>query len=74
MRLWLKDGERRTDPAPVQLDERRPFIVGLILWAAAGAVLLISGQGEAWWIWMAVAGLVIGGLGLVSVIRARMAR
>ena len=43
MRLWLKDGERRTDPAPVRLDERRPFIVGLILWAAAGAVLLASG-------------------------------
>jgi len=74
MRLWLKDSERRTDPAPVQLDERRPFIVGLVLWAAAGIALLVSGQGEPWWIWMAVAGLVIGGLGLVSVIRTRMSR
>lgn len=74
MRLWLKDSGRRTDPAPVQLDERRPFIVGLILWAVAGVVLLVSGPGESWWIWMAVAGLVIGGLGLISVIRARMAR
>ena len=74
MRLWLKDGERRPDPAPVQTDERRPIVIGLVLWAAAAVVLLVSGRGEAWWIWMAVAGLAIGGLALVTVIRHRMAR
>jgi len=74
MRLWLKDSERRPDPVPVQLDERVPFIVGLALWAVAGILMLVSGQGEAWWIWMALAGLAVGGLGLVSVIRARMSR
>jgi len=74
MRLWLKDSERLPDPAVISSDERRPFIVGLIVTAAAAVVLLISGVGEPWWFWATIAGLVIGGLGLVNVIRARMTR
>lgn len=74
MRLWLKDSERKPDPAPVLSDERRPFIIGLAIWALAAVVVLLSGAGQSWWIWTAVAGLVIGALGLVNVIRHRMAR
>ena len=74
MRLWLKDSERRPDPAPITTDDRTAFIVGIVVWAIALVVLLVTGAGHPWWIWATVAGLVIGGLGIVSVIRARMAR
>ena len=29
MRLWLKDSERRPDPAPVETDDRKAMLVGL---------------------------------------------
>ncbi len=30
MRFWLKDGERRPDPEPVQSDDRKAILVGLV--------------------------------------------
>ena len=69
MRFWLKDSERRPDPAPVKTDDRKAFFVGTVLWVAALAVFIVllptlSEQGHTWWLWTCVAGLVIGVIGL----------
>jgi O-antigen/teichoic acid export membrane protein len=65
VRLWLKDSERRPDPAPVKTDDRKAVLVGLVLWIAALAVALIfiapiTADGNGWWLWTIVAGLVLG--------------
>ncbi len=65
MRFWLKDSERRPDPAPVKTDDRKPVLVGLVAWVVAFVLLLIfSGPlfaaGNGWVLWTSVAGLVLG--------------
>ena len=69
MRLWLKDSERRADPAPVQTDDRKAFLVGTALWVVGLAVFIVllpmlTEQGHTWWLWTCVAGLAIGLIGL----------
>ncbi|MGV8912601.1 MAG: DUF2530 domain-containing protein [Rhodoglobus sp.] len=70
MRIWLKDSERRPDPEPVETDDRKAMLVGVGLWVLGLAVLLIfieplNAAGNLWWLWAAVAGLVLGLIGLV---------
>ena len=70
MRLWLKDSERRPDPAPVKTDDRKAFLVGIIAWVVGLAVLLfligpLSEAGLGWWLWTCCIGLVLGILGLL---------
>ncbi|MDQ1574861.1 MAG: hypothetical protein QOH55_11 [Microbacteriaceae bacterium] len=70
MRLWLKDSERRPDPAPVQTDDRRAVLAGLVLWLVAlVALLLLAGElvagGHLWWLWTVVVGLALGVVGLI---------
>ncbi|MGV8852750.1 MAG: DUF2530 domain-containing protein [Rhodoglobus sp.] len=70
MRIWLKDSERRPDPEPVETDDRKAMLVGVGLWVLGLAVLLIFSEpldaaGNLWWLWAAVAGLVLGLIGLV---------
>ncbi|HEY0260408.1 MAG TPA: DUF2530 domain-containing protein [Lacisediminihabitans sp.] len=70
MRLWLKDSERRPDPAPVQTDDRKAVLVGLAGWFVLLVVLLVLlgplvAAGELWLLWTAVVGLVLGLIGLV---------
>jgi len=38
MRLWLKDSERRPDPAPIKTDDRKVVLIGLVLWLVALAL------------------------------------
>lgn len=70
MRLFIKDSERRPDPAPVKTDDRKVVLVGLVLWVIAlGGMLLFLGQleesGLVWLLWTVVCGL---GLGLVLLV------
>jgi hypothetical protein len=70
VRLWLKDSERRPDPAPVKTDDRKPMLIGLALWLAALAVLLLfleplKAADAGWWLWTCVAGLALGLIGLL---------
>jgi VIT1/CCC1 family predicted Fe2+/Mn2+ transporter len=68
VRLWLKDSERRTDPAPVQTDDRKAMLVGLALWLVALVVVLLFGAQLAATglvLWTCVAGLVLGVIGLL---------
>lgn len=68
MRLWLKDSERRPDPAPVAADDRTPVIVGTLLWVvvllATLVVGLSAGRLDGVWLWTGVVGIVLGLLGL----------
>jgi len=73
MRLWLKDSERRPDPQPVQSDDRKAILVGLVLWLVAlvGLLLFLTpllDGGREWWLWTVVIGL---GLGLVLLVFAQ---
>ncbi len=70
MRLWLKDSERRLDPAPVKTDDRKPVLLGLGVWLVALVLAIVfleplAASGFTWWLWTAVAGLVTGLIGLV---------
>ena len=70
MRIWLKDSERRPDPEPVKTDDRKAMLVGMVLWIVGLAMLLLfieplNAAGNLWWLWTAVAGLVLGLIGLI---------
>ena len=70
MRLWLKDSERRPDPAPVATDDRKAVLVGIALWIIGLAAVLIflvpvTAAGDSWWLWACVAGLALGVVGLL---------
>jgi hypothetical protein len=76
MRLWVKDSERRPDPAPVATDDRKPMAVGLGLWIIASIVVLIALgaagiSADPTPLWACVAGVGLGLLGLVYVHRQR---
>ncbi|HWR86039.1 MAG TPA: DUF2530 domain-containing protein [Rhodoglobus sp.] len=65
MRLWLAPHERKPNPAPATVDDRRAFLVGTVAWVIAVIVLLLLGpQLPPEWLWSAVAGVVLGLLGL----------
>lgn len=70
MRLWLKDSERRTDPAPVTTDDRKAMLVGVSLWLVALVVLLVMlaplvASGNRWWLWTCVVGIALGLIGII---------
>jgi cyanate permease len=79
MRLWLKDSERRPDPAPVRTDDRKVVLVGLVLWLVAlGGLLLfltpLLAHDRGWWLWTVLVGLGIGLILLVYTHWRRHAR
>lgn len=70
MRLFIRDSERRPDPAPLKTDDRKVVLVGLVLWVVALGVLLLllpqlEESGLVWLLWTVVVGL---GLGLVLLV------
>ena len=70
MRIWLKDSERRPDPEPVETDDRKAMLVGIVLWVIAlvAVVLFIEpliAAGNLWWLGTVFAGLALGLIGLV---------
>ena len=69
VRLFIKDSERRPDPAPVKTDDRKVILVGLVLWILALAGMLVflpalQESGLVWLLWTVVVGLGLG-LGLL---------
>jgi len=69
VRLFIKDSERRADPAPLKTDDRKVVLVGLVLWIVALGVMLallsqLQDSGLVWLLWTVVGGLVLG-LGLL---------
>ena len=76
MRLWLKDSERRPDPAPMRTDDRKAVLVGTAAWLVALLGLLLFGgflvdAGQRWWLVTCTIGVGLGVLGLVYTQRRR---
>jgi hypothetical protein len=70
VRIWLRDSERRPDPAPVPTDDRKAMLVGITLWLIALATLLVllpqvTAAGLGWWLWVCVAGIALGIIGIL---------
>jgi len=67
MRLWLKEADRRPDPAPVPTDDRAAIIVGTSLWVVALIIVAIVAPAEhrAWLLVTCGIGTGLGLLGLV---------
>jgi uncharacterized protein HemX len=65
----------RQPTQPVAVDTARIVVAGLGCWVVALVVVLavpaLHGGARSWWPWVCVAGLVLGGLGLVYVRRGR---
>ena len=81
MRLWLREDERRPDPAPARADARKALAVGTVAWAVGLVVLVLAGEavdsaGLGWLVPACWVGIVLGvaGLIVVQVHRARTAR
>jgi len=71
MRLWIKDSERRADPAPPKTDDRKPMLVGLGLWLVGLVAVLLLAPGNPGLFYPCVVGLVLGLVGLLYVHRRR---
>ncbi|HXD60915.1 MAG TPA: DUF2530 domain-containing protein [Lacisediminihabitans sp.] len=71
MRLWLKDSERRPDPAPVKTDDRKAMLVGTALWLVALVALLAFTARAGVLLWTCAAGLALGLVGILYTSRRR---
>jgi hypothetical protein len=66
---------RRPDPEPLQVNERRIVLVGLVAWVIALVVLLVFFRDDLrrhdadWWLWACVVGIALGLYGLRFVSR-----
>jgi hypothetical protein len=65
VRLFIKDSERRPDPAPLRTDDRKVVLVGIVGWILALVVMLLllpqlQESGLVWLLWTVVGGLVLG--------------
>jgi len=67
LEVVLRPDRRRPDPPPVEVDMRRVFLVGLVLWAVAlagAAVLWRTGVITSTPVWSCAAGVGLGFVGL----------
>lgn len=68
MRLILKDSERRPDPTPVQTDDRKPLLIGMVAWVAALVIVLVVLRPHAdqlWLLWTCLTGILLGVVALI---------
>ena len=74
---WFLKAEERLPPPPVrQSDDRVPVAVGIVLWALLAVVGFVryddlADRDRGWWAWCAVAGVVLGLLGMRILQRRR---
>lgn len=75
MRFYVKDSQRKPDPAPVKTNAKLALMVGTILWAAGGLFLLFAAQQaqqvETWQLATCGVGFALGVFGFIHVSRKR---
>jgi len=76
VRLTPRPDQRRPDPPPLPTNDRRTVVVGTIVWGVllVGAVAVhgrLQASGRGWWVWVPVAGVLLGLIGLRLVSRRR---
>jgi len=74
LEVILRPDRRRADPPTVEVDMRRVFVAGLVIWLVAlvvATVLWRAGFTDATPVWSCVAGVVLGIVGLVWARRHR---
>ncbi len=72
MRFYIKDSERKQDPAPVKTNATLAVKVGLVLWVlalvACGAFYApLAAAEKSWWFTACIFGIALGGLALFKV-------
>lgn len=72
MRFYIKDSERKPDPAPVKTNATLAVKVGLVLWVlaliACGVFYgLLAATEKSWWLTACGFGIALGGLALIKV-------
>jgi hypothetical protein len=65
VRLYLRATDRRPDPPPIRTNDLAVGLAGTGIWAVllVAAVLAhgwLTDSGRGWWMWTALAGIVIG--------------
>jgi len=75
MRFYVKDSQRKPDPAPVKTNAKLALAVGTVFWAIALLFLLFApkelAQAETWQLATCVVGVVLGVYGYIHVSRKR---
>lgn len=79
MRLWLRESERRPDPAPVRTDARKALLAGTAAWAVVLVVALVMRDwldsiDAGWFVTAAIIGMALGLVGLAVVQLRRRGR
>lgn len=77
VRLWRRPEDRRPDPEVVHTDDRGAVLLGTVVWVVALVVCLVDRErlvagGDGWWVWVCVAGIGLGAIGLVHVHRQHL--
>ena len=67
---------RRPTPPPLETNDVRVAVTGVVAWAVALVVLVLVGLPEAdrWWLWVCVTGIAIGLFGVVYIPRLHRSR
>jgi hypothetical protein len=64
MKLYLKDSERKPDPAPIETNLRLVVVIGIALWAITLAVFVVAPAtvpaSRPWWPFTCIVGILLG--------------
>jgi hypothetical protein len=75
MKFFVKEAERKPDPAPIETNPRIAVFVGLGIWVAALVFLLAVPSAvpaaKPWWPWTCVVGIALAGYAFFVVRRRR---
>lgn len=69
MRLTPSPDQRRPDPDPLPTNDSAAVLAGIAIWAALLVIALfrhsqLAATGQSWWLWVPVAGIALGLIGL----------
>ena len=64
MKFFVKEEERKPDPAPLKTNARAVVVVGIVSWALVLALFVLvptaTPAGKQWWLTSCVFGIILG--------------